>query len=398
MILPFMRYLRRISVIIFFANAQPIVSLINTFAVFALGYLARPLGGMVFGHFGDKYGRKTTFALAVFIMALATLLMGCLPSYERIGVAAPLLLIVLRFIQGFSVGGEIPGATVFILEHIPKKKQGFAVGLIFAFITLGNTLGALVGWLLTHFLRPDQMLAWGWRMPFIIGFALGLISYMIHKRANETPIFIAMQQAQTLHPKPLWGLLSYPNKTLRISFLMTAVTSSILSLFLYLPTYLTMILKCEMKQTYLINSVSFLSLALCTAFFGFLSDKILRTRLILVGVVSLILFSYPLFYGLQYFGLPFVWAFVLIMAVLGGFINGSYVVIIGSLFPGHLRYSGVGLSYSLGVALFGGTAPLAFTWLLQSLSLLEAPALYIIFCAAMTGYAVLQYKKERYAW
>ena len=162
----------------FFPNANPLIGLINTFSVFALGYFARPLGGIVLGHIGDRHCRKSAF------MAIATLFMGCLPDYQTIGIAAPLLLIGLRLVQGFSVGGEIPGASIFIVEHLPQKQHGLSIGLAFMSITLGNTLGAAMGLFLTTILNQQQMLAWGWRIAFISGFFLGMIGFIIRKKAQ----------------------------------------------------------------------------------------------------------------------------------------------------------------------------------------------------------------------
>jgi len=192
----------------FFASTNPMIGLLNTFAVFALGYLARPLGGIVFGHMGDKRGRKSAFSVAVFMMAIATLFMGCLPTYDSIGIAAPILLIILRLMQGFSVGGEIPGAALFTIEHVATDKRGFSIGLVFMCITLGNTLGALVGLLLTHCLTTTQMDLWGWRIPFILGFGLGMVSYIIRKKMAETPVFIHMMKENQLHQKPLVKLFT----------------------------------------------------------------------------------------------------------------------------------------------------------------------------------------------
>lgn len=372
----------------FFSNINPLIALINTFAVFALGYLARPLGGIVFGHLGDKYGRKSAFSLAVFTMALATLLMGCLPSYQTIGVIAPLLLIGLRLLQGFSVGGEIPGAAVFITEHIPPKKRGFSIGLVFMCITLGNTLGSGVGLVLTKLLSQEHMMEWGWRIPFIIGFFLGVISYIIRKKAIETPEFIALIHEKKIHRLPFLGLWHSSRRIVLRAFFVTALTSSIISLFLFLPTYLLSIVTIKSSNIYLINLISFLSFALMTAFFGFVSDYINRKKLLMTGALLLAGLSYPLFCGLNEFGEQFIWVFILGFAILGGVINGSYVVLITESFPTPLRYSGVGFSYSLGVALFGGFAPLIFTWLIQCTGRAEAPALYMMCCAFLTFIAV----------
>ncbi|KTD78807.1 MFS transporter [Legionella waltersii] len=368
----------------FFTNTNQLIGLINTFAVFALGYLARPLGGIFFGHLGDRLGRKSAFALAVFLMAIATLLMGCLPSYQSIGMTSPILLIGLRLMQGFSVGGEIPGAAIFTLEHVPENKQGFSIGIVFMCITLGNTLGAAVGLLLTTLLDHQQMMDWGWRVPFILGFLLGIISYVIRRNAIETPTFLAMQKEQQIHRVPILKLLQSSRKKLVISFLLTAVPASIISLLLYLPTYLTSVLKMDITHTYWINFMSFLSFALLTSFFGWISDLVSREKLVTFGATSLLLVSYVLFYKLSVFGESFIWVFVTGFTLFGAMVNGSYVALLAKSFPAPLRYSGVGLSYSLGIALFGGIAPLAFTGLIKWFGLVEAPAFYMIACGAIT--------------
>jgi MFS family permease len=317
-------------------------------------------------------------------MAIATLLMGCLPSYQSIGIISPILLIGLRLIQGFSVGGEIPGAAIFTLEHVPDNRQGFSIGIVFMCITLGNTLGAGVGLLLTTILDHQQMMDWGWRIPFLLGFLLGIISYVIRRRAIETPVFLAMQKEQNIHRTPALKLLQTSRKELIISFLLTAVPASIISLLLYLSTYLTSVLKIDISYTYWINFMSFLSFAVMTSFFGWLSDLVSREKLVALGAASLLLVSYFLFYKLSVFGESFIWIFVLGFTVFGAMVNGSYVALLAKSFPASLRYSGVGLSYSLGIALFGGIAPLAFTGLIKWFGLVEAPAFYLIGCGALT--------------
>lgn len=378
----------------FFSNTNQFISLMNTFAVFALGYLARPLGGIVFGHFGDKFGRKSTFSMAVLMMATATLLIGCLPTYQSIGVSAPAILIVLRLLQGFSVGGEIPGASVFIIEHVPLFRRGFAIGLVFMCITLGNTLGAAVGLILTTILNQQQMMAWGWRVPFILGFVLGIISYAIRRKTLETPVFIAMLKENNLHCAPFLGMLRLSPITLLKAFLLTAISASTVSFFLYLPTYLTRVVRLNVSHAYLINLFAFLSFALMTACFGRISDYVDRKKLLMISAILLILLSYPLFHGLRILSEPFLWIFILSFACLSGVINGSYMVLITELFPANLRYSAVGFSYSLGIAVFGGIAPLVFTWLIECLMTPEAPAFYIMSCATLTLLAIFALKSS----
>lgn len=366
----------------FFRHTTPFIGLLNTFAVFALGYFARPLGGIVFGHIGDRLGRKVAFSLSVLCMAIATLLIGLLPSYQTIGMIAPLMLILLRMVQGFSVGGEIPGAAIFILEHVPKHQRGMANGIIFMSITFGNLLGAFVGFGLTNVLSPQAMGVWGWRLPFILGFFLGIISFIIRKKTTETPEFLSILKTNQLHKVPCLNVLKFSRRPLLASFLLTSLMSSILSLFLFLPTYLSMTLHIKMDRVYLINMFSFLCLGLMTVFFGWLSDHSGRKKLIISGILIILICSYPLFYGLYRYGVPFIWVFIVVFSIGGGMTNGSYGVLIAESFPSNLRYSGMGLSYSFGIAIFGGMAPLMFTYLLNAFSTPEAPSFYLIFAAA----------------
>lgn len=379
----------------FFYNTNAFIGFMNTFAVFALGYLARPLGGIVFGHLGDKWGRKSAFSLAVFIMAVATLLIGCLPDYQSIGILAPILLTLLRLIQGFSVGGEIPGATLFVFEHAAAQKRGLFVGLVFMCITLGNTLGGLVGFLLTTVLSDEHMMAWGWRIPFILGFFLGIISFYIRKKLIETPVFMQMVAMNQVQQKPFLRLLKKYRINILKAFLLTAAISTITSFFIYLPIYLSTAMKIEISYSYLINVFSFLSIALATAFWGMVSDYYNRRRLMAIGTGLLILFTIPLFHGLTALGEIFIWVFIVSLALICGMINSCYVILITELFPANLRYSGVGFSYSLGFALIAGSAPLAFTGLIQYFHTIEAPAFYIVGCSVLTLMATLFYRRPK---
>lgn len=378
----------------FFPNSNSLLGLMNTFLVFALGYFARPLGGIVFGYIGDKFGRKSAFSLTVLMMASTTFFIGCLPDYQSIGIIAPLGLIGLRLLQGFSVGGEIPGAAIFTVEHVLKNKRGFSIGIVFMCITLGNSLGALVGICLTSILNQEQMMSWGWRIPFIIGFLLGIISYIIRKKTHETPEFMAIMEKQIIQRNPLTKLFQSSGKQLLKGFLLTAPSSSIISLFLFLPTYLSNIIQLDVSYSYVINLVTFVCFALMTALFGWLSDYVDRKKLLTTGALLLFVFSYPLFHCLVTSGETFVWAFGLGFAILGGIINGSYVVLIAESFPASIRYSGVGLSYSLGIALFGGIAPLAFTWLIQLLQVAEGPSIYLLICALLSFLAILSHPQD----
>lgn len=375
----------------FFDSTNTFIGFIDTFAIFALGYLARPLGGIVFGHLGDKLGRKSAFSLAVFIMAMATLLIGCLPDYQSIGLLAPIALTILRLIQGFSVGGEIPGATLFVYEHAKINKRGFYVGLVFMCVTLGNTLGGLVGFILTSILSEERMMVWGWRIPFIVGFFLGILSFYIRKKLVETPVFTQMMAMNQLQSKPFLQLLRKYRSNVLKAFLLTAAISTISSFLIYLPVYLSTIMKVKSAHAYLINVISFSGIALSTALWGIISDYCNRRKLMILGTGLLILVTIPLFYGITAMGEKFLNIFIISFALICGVVNSCYPILITELFPANLRYSGVGFSYSLGFALIAGSAPLVFTALIQTTHIVEAPAFYIVGCSIVTLLATMFY-------
>jgi MFS family permease len=364
----------------FCAPSNHLTALMSTFAVFAVGYLIRPVGAVIFGHIGDKWGRKNAFTLAIVLMAVSTLLIGCLPGYETIGMVAPILLSLFRMIQGVSVAGEIPGATVFILEHTPAQQRGFVVAIILMFITLGNTLGGAVGLFLTSILDAESMRVWGWRIPFVLGFLLGIISYIIRSKASETPEFIAMKNAKATHAIPVVQLMRTACKPVFTGMLMIATPAALVSFFLYLPTYLSENLHYNMTSTYLVNFVSFFVFATLTTVAGWLSDKVGRRELLILSVVLSIPLDYMLFSGLLVYGERFIWVFTLGMASLAALFNGCYSVIVAESFPPAFRYSGFAISHGLALAIFGGLAPLGFTNLLQLLGDLKAPYYYLLIC------------------
>ncbi len=378
----------------FFPNTNSTTMLMTTFGVYALGYLARPFGGILFGHLGDRYGRKNAFTLTILLMAVATLLIGCLPTYQSIGISAPLILICLRLVQGFSVGGEIAGATIFTAEHLPMQKRGLGIGIVFMGITLGNTLGGIVGFILNYYLGDAAMVAWGWRLPFLIGFILGIFSYLIRRNTLETPIFQEMEAKKTLEPIPLIKLFKTFRQPILIGMILMAISSTMISFFLYLPVYLSNFLHFKMTQSFLLNVTSFLILATLTAIFGALSDYINRRILAIIGCFIMAIIGYI---GFNFFLVPKtidIFIFVCLLAIGASFINGCYALLIAELFPPNVRYSGMALSYSAGVALFGGFGPLAFTFLTKTFNSIQAPYYYLLFCILITLFALFFYKNS----
>lgn len=224
----------------FFPAANQLAGLMITFATFAIGYLVRPLGGIVFGHFGDRIGRKATFTISILMMAFATLGIGIVPSYSAIGMAAPFLIISLRVIQGLSIGGEIPGAITYVSESLPRYK-GLACGIIFCALTCGIVLGSVVDASMVSFFSEAQMHSFGWRIPFILGGIFGFLSYLLRKNLHESSQFLAIEN--TIEKFPIVSVLKQQLLYVFAGAFMAALCAVIVtSLFLFIPAYFTGIL------------------------------------------------------------------------------------------------------------------------------------------------------------
>lgn len=378
----------------FFPQQNHFVALLNTFAVFALGYFARPLGGIIFGHLGDKHGRKIGFTTSALLMATATLLLGCCPTYHQIGIAAPVLLVILRILQGISVGGEIPGATVFVFEHSSPRNLGFAIGAIFMAITLGNVLGSLLGYILTHHLSVIQMQQWGWRIPFAAGFLLGINAYLMRRKMAETPHFFALWQKSLIERSPLKKLFAIASPQIFMGIAMTALSAATIFLFLYLPSYLGLEQRFSMNVLYAINTLSFTVLAFGSALFGYCSNFVARLSLIRVGIILALIISYFLFKHLHTLSLSSYLIFCVGLAITVAMVNGCYPIVIAELFRSEIRYSGMAVAYNLGFAIFGGLAPLVMTWLSHTIEKLSAPYWFLFLGAIITLAATFLIQKK----
>ncbi|CAA0092160.1 Proline/betaine transporter [BD1-7 clade bacterium] len=369
----------------FFPTGDAITSILATFATFALGYLVRPIGGFIFGHFGDVYGRKNTFMMTVLLMALSTLLIAFVPSYQQIGITGTLLLIILRIVQGLSIGGEIPGAITYISECVPKHQRGFTSGVIFFFLANGVTLGTLAHWWLSGLLSAESFHQWGWRLLFVIGGVLGFINYLLRKRIQESPVFENLTSSVRF---PLSHVIRFRK---RITFFGVLITGSgaamITTYFLFIPGYLKIVLPSKPDGFLFASVVGCFTSTLIILLFGYLSDRFNRRWLISGSLLASILLALPIFNSWVSGDL---WIPMLAGATLYGTIWGVIPSILPTLFDTEIRFSGVATCYNLGFALFAGLGPLICFYLIHITGLPDAPAYYLmVVCGAALVVALL---------
>ncbi|MBD9413622.1 MFS transporter [Pseudomonas sp. PDM16] len=357
---------------------------LQTFGIFAAGYLARPLGGIIMAHFGDLLGRKRMFTLSIFMMAVPTLIMGLLPTYAQIGIWAPLALLALRVVQGAAIGGEVPGAWVFVAEHVPPKHIGYACGTLTSGLTFGILLGSLMATLINTLYTPAEVLDWAWRVPFLIGGVFGLFSVYLRQWLHETPVFAELQQRKALAEEvPLKTVLREHRSAIVLSMLLTWVLSAgIVVVILMTPTLLQTVYGFEAATALKANSLAIICLTLGCIASGALADRFGAGRTFLIGGALLALSSWTFYISLK--AHPD-WLFPLyaITGLLVGTI-GAVPYVMVKAFPPVVRFSGLSFSYNLAYAIFGGLTPMVVALLMKWDPL--GPAYYV---AALCGVAML---------
>jgi len=365
---------------------------VQTFGIFAAGYFARPLGGIIMAHFGDLFGRKRMFMLSILLMALPTLAIGLLPTYAVIGIWAPLLLLALRIMQGSAIGGEVPGAWVFVTEHVPKRHVGFACGMLTAGLTGGILLGSLVAGAVTRSYTPAELLAQGWRVPFILGGVFGLISVWLRQYLHETPVFKEMQARQQLaNELPLKTVVREHRPAIVLTMLLTwLLSAAIVVMILMTPVLVPKLFAIPAVIALQANSIATLFLSIGCIAFGALADRFGAGRVLATGSVALGATSW-IFY-LQVIAAPeHIYAWYAVTGFCVGVI-GVVPSIAVQLFPPAVRFSGLSFAYNVAYAVFGGLTPVLVSWLVQFDKL--APAHYVV-ALSVVGVGMGVYLRRR---
>ncbi|MFD9885259.1 glycine betaine/L-proline transporter ProP [Streptomyces alboflavus] len=391
---------------VFFPSGNDTAQLISSFATFAVSFLVRPLGGMVFGPMGDKIGRKKVLALTMILMAVGTFAIGLIPSYATIGFWAPVLLIFFRLVQGFSTGGEYGGASTFIAEYAPDKRRGY-FGSFLEFGTLAGYVGAAgLVTILTTTLDNGAMEAWGWRIPFLVAGPLGLVGLYLRLRLDETPAFQKLED-QTYHSATeaasavetsAKGDLAkifrqyWPTLILCVA-LVGAYNVTDYMLLSYMPTYLTDELGYDDTHGLLILIATMVVLMLVINRIGVLSDRYGRKPLLMAGMVGFLVLSIPAFLLIKQGALIAVSAGMLMLGLSLVCLLGTMSATLPALFPTPVRYGSLSVGYNLSASLFGGTAPLVITALISVTGTDMMPAYYAM-AAAVVGIIAVACMKE----
>ena len=363
-----------------FPAGDPLVSLMASFAAFAAGYLARPIGGIVLSHYGDRHGRRTVFLWSVFIMSGATLGMGLVPSYAQWGVAASALMVTLRLIQGFCLGGELPGALTYVVETAPRIAP-FVCGVVFACVTMGVAVATGVSLSVRTFLDPELVPVYGWRIAFVLGGLGGVLSFILRRSLEESPEFARMKSFAVR--QPFRELLRTNLVHVLIGCAILAGTGCFNGLFFsHLPAYLSSVLQYDPRQAVMAQTVGVVASAIGILATGWLGDRIPPRHLLRAGVVLLLIFAFPFYSALESRAMNLTLLCTL-AGLAAGLTNGSFAVLLTDLFPTRIRFTGVALVFNVSFTIFSGTAPLVATTLIRDTGSPTSPAYLMMFSAVL---------------
>ena len=387
-------YLATVIALTFFPQTDSATGLLATFAVFALSFLVRPVGGLVWGHFGDKYGRRSALSWSILIMTVSTFCIGLLPGYNHIGLWAPALLLLIRLVQGFSASGEYAGASAFLAEYAPDGKRGFYTSIVPASTAAGLLFGAVFVAAMHSLMSVENLHDWGWRLPFLLAAPFGLVGRYIRMSLQDSPKFLEMEQRleakECATHAPIRELLTVHRRAVMIGIGVTCLNAVAFYLLLsYMPTYLSTEMGMDESDSFIASTVSLATYIGLIFLMGKLSDRFGRKTMLVSASVLFMLLTFPLFGML---GNPSLVVILMIQIAFGAILamnDGTLPCFLAEIFPTRVRFSGFAFSFNLANALFGGTAPFIATWLIQLTGNKMAPAWYLLAAAGVALVAML---------
>ncbi|CAI0861829.1 MFS transporter [Serratia entomophila] len=371
-----------------------ITSLILTYAAFALAFFCRPIGAVIFGRIGDRIGRRPTLIAVLLLMTLATALIGVMPTYASIGAAAPLLLTLLRMFQGLFAGGEFGGAVSLMTEFAPKGKRGLFGAWQSLTVALGLLAGAGLVALLAALLTQEQLHDWGWRIPFLLALPMGAVALWLRLKLQETPTFRQAQQKDAPGAPAAEVTLGSVLKTIVLGIgRMMGWSAAGYTFLVVMPSYLQTSLHATFQQALVATVLANVGFALTILPAGIVSDKLGRKTVMLTAVIAVILFTFPLLQDTQ--GSLVTKGFAVLTAgAVVGLLAGPGPAMLAEMFPTRVRYTGLGLAYSLSNAVFSGSAGLIITGLIKQTGNIDIPAYYVVATSVVSLFALMTLRRD----
>lgn len=380
---------------LFFPAHNHDASLLAVFGVFAAGFIMRPIGGVLFGYFGDKFGRKISIIMSILLMSIPTAIIGILPTYESIGIMAPILLTVIRLFQGLALGGGFSGCMTLLVEHAPKTSRGLIGSTSMFSLGGGVLLGILVTGIFSNLMDQQDFENWGWRLPFIVSIFIGMVAFYIKNHVHESPIYLKAKKEDKLSKTPVRDVIfDHPKPLLTAVGIYLNVTVPFYTFSAFFNTFMQEKLKFTLQQAMTINGIAMFVLMVSILISGYLSDKYGRKTVLVFSAILMAALVYPLFKVIVQGEWIYALTGQVIFAIILGIYMGPTPAVLVELFTTNIRFSGLALSYNISAAIFGGTVPYISIKLIEYTNNLTSPSYYILFFSFISIIALINYKDK----